>query len=167
MSPYNWRLSGHHTLYAGRLLTIKLVTLKIKVVQNTLQNRPLTPAMNTACHLLPTCNVPSLSRQRMFKNELTELLHYTVCHAGPAADMSIPSSWIYFYVQLRFKGSVILSCLTCVPITYHPIKHKTLNQQTHYYYYYYYYYLDTIYYNPCKPVQHLSIPSWDHHQGHL
>jgi hypothetical protein len=26
--------------------------------------------------------------------------------------------------------------------------------------------LDIIY-NPCKPDQHVSIPSWDHHQGHL
>jgi hypothetical protein len=26
--------------------------------------------------------------------------------------------------------------------------------------------LDIIY-NPCKPVQHVSIPSWDHHHGHL
>jgi hypothetical protein len=44
-------------------------------------------------------------------------------------------------------------------------KHKILNQQMHYYYYYYYYY----YYicNPCKPVQHVSIPFWHHHQGHL
>jgi hypothetical protein len=24
-----------------------------------------------------------------------------------------------------------------------------------------------IIYIPCKPVQHVSIPSWDHHQGHL
>jgi hypothetical protein len=24
-----------------------------------------------------------------------------------------------------------------------------------------------IYYNSCKPVQHVSIPSWDHHLGHL
>jgi hypothetical protein len=28
-------------------------------------------------------------------------------------------------------------------------------------------FLDIIYYNPCKPAQHVSIPSWDHHQGHL
>jgi hypothetical protein len=27
--------------------------------------------------------------------------------------------------------------------------------------------LDIIYYNLCKPVQHVSIPSWDHHQGLL
>jgi hypothetical protein len=27
--------------------------------------------------------------------------------------------------------------------------------------------ISDIYYNPCKPVQHVSIPSWDHHQGHL
>jgi hypothetical protein len=31
---------------------------------------------------------------------------------------------------------------------------------SYYYYYYYYYYLDIIY-NPCKPVQHVSITSWD------
>jgi hypothetical protein len=27
--------------------------------------------------------------------------------------------------------------------------------------------LDIMYYNLCKLVQHVSIPSWDHHQGHL
>ena len=30
----------------------------------------------------------------------------------------------------------------------------------------YYYFLDIIY-NLCKPVQRVSIPSWDHHHGHL
>jgi hypothetical protein len=43
------------------------------------------------------------------------------------------------------------------------IKHKTLNQQMHSYYYFF---LD-IFYNPRKPAQHVSIPFWDHHQGHL
>jgi hypothetical protein len=28
---------------------------------------------------------------------------------------------------------------------------------SHYYYYYYYYYLDIIYYNPRKPVRHVSV----------
>jgi hypothetical protein len=42
------------------------------------------------------------------------------------------------------------------------VKHKTLNQKKMYSYYFLY-----IIYNPCKPVQHVSIPSWDHHQGHL
>jgi hypothetical protein len=42
------------------------------------------------------------------------------------------------------------------------IKHTTLNQQMHSYYF-----LEIIYYNLCKPVQHVSIPFWDHHQGLL
>jgi hypothetical protein len=28
-------------------------------------------------------------------------------------------------------------------------------------------FLYIMYYNLCKPVQHVSIPFWDHHQGHL
>jgi hypothetical protein len=48
-------------------------------------------------------------------------------------------------------------------LRFHGNKHKTLNQQMHYYYYYYF--LLDITYHPCKPVQHVSIPSWDHHQG--
>jgi hypothetical protein len=39
------------------------------------------------------------------------------------------------------------------------IKHPILNQQMHSYYL-----LGIIYYHLCKLVQHVSIPSWDHHQ---
>jgi hypothetical protein len=42
-------------------------------------------------------------------------------------------------------------------------EHTILNQQMDSYYYF----LDIIYYNLCKLVKHISIPSWDHHQGLL
>ena len=42
------------------------------------------------------------------------------------------------------------------------IKHTLLNQQMTLIIF-----LDIICYNLCKLVQHVSIPSWDHHQGLL
>jgi hypothetical protein len=71
--------------------------------------------------------------------------------------------------------------------------HIIFNQQMHSYYYYYFFFryyteytqnngavsivltIETapffcaypVYYNPYKPVQYVSIPSWDHHQGQL
>jgi hypothetical protein len=39
--------------------------------------------------------------------------------------------------------------------------HKTLDQQMHSYYTLLY-----LQYNRCESVRHVSIPCWDHHQGH-